>query len=417
MRREPRPMTESRKGAGGSDGYARDEHNRGRGVTIDRRLRSGEAPNGALLAIWLSISTCIVFAAFALPVPGAGGGGLGPILLSCVALGAVMLGLARTAWRLLGREACVATCLLLPLNPLVLAAFLPHADPALGWQMAASALAVWSLSARRAEAGASLAGGAMGAGCALGSALWPVAAAVGTLLFTRWLRDHRASGEFSGYLKGFAVVALPFALAQEALATGPACAASILAPTAAVTLLLLGAVGLKRIPRLAPAMLTGGMFVIGAAAMGVAAALRLACGAAPFAPFAAAAPISEAGVLMLALLPVLLGLGASLYLWRSNGDWLRRWWRDYAWILGAAGMGGIVVPGLPAVAACLAAMPLGWLAAQLLFGHRRGGGRKWWPASLAAILAAAGTVSTIAHAVPEQRAQGLALAYADSLLR
>lgn len=417
---EPHLIAESRNEAGGSDGEALGRQHRDRGVTIDRRLRSGEAPDGALLAIWLLTAGCIAFAASTWPSPDAASGIMArtlPILASCAALAATMLGLARTAWRLLGREACVATCLLLPLNPLVLAAYLPQADGALAWQMAAGALAVWSLSARHAGWGTLLAGCAMGAGCALGPTLWPVAATMGVLLFARWLGDHRASGGFTGYLKSFAAVSLPVALGQEVIFGRLACGTSGLALPAAMTALLAGAVGLERIPRLAPAMLAGGMSIIVAAALGVAASLPLACGQTPFASLAAGPAISGTSGFALALPPVVLGLGASLYLWRGSGEWLRRWWSDYAWILATAGIGGIVVPGLLAVAMCLAAMPLGWLAAQLLYGHKRGGSRRWWPASLAAILVIGSAAFAVTHTMPEQGTEGVVIAYADNVPR
>lgn len=206
-------------------------HTPGDAVTIDRRLRSGDAPNGALLAIWLLTSLCIAVAAMAWPVAATGKSSTAtilPLLVGCAALAVAMFALGRTAWRLLGREACIATCLLLPLNPLLLSVFLPQGQPLVAWQLAATACAVWSLSHRNAVAGATMAGCAMGIGCALDPALWPIAAALGVLLFVRWLGNHHLGGEFTGFLKGLVAVSMA-GLAMDEIFGVTACASARLA--------------------------------------------------------------------------------------------------------------------------------------------------------------------------------------------
>ena len=376
-------------------------------MTIDRRLRSGTAPNRTTLAIWLLTAACMSLSAVAWQVPRAGG--LAPLVLStvagCAALAAVMFALSRTAWRLLGREAAVATCLIVPLNPLVLDVFLPGPLSATTWSLAATALCVGCLSLRHATHGAAFAGAAMAAGCAAG-ALWPVAATIGLLLFIRWLADRRASTQFGCFVKAFVAVSLPVMAAQHWLAGEGVCASSHAAQGAALSALLAGTVILERIPRLAPAALAGSMVGVAAAAAGLSALVPDPCGAAS-GVFIADRTASE---LAMALVPPLAALGACWYLLRHNEAWLRRWWSEYAALLGAAMLGGVLAPELAAVAAMLAAMPLGWLAAQLLLGRQRMRGKGWWPASLGVLLVIASVVNqTAAEPRAEPRTAVLAV--------
>jgi hypothetical protein len=368
-------------------------------MTIDRRLRSGTAPNQATLAIWLLTAVCMTISAVTWRVPQADN--LAPLLLStvvgCAALAAVMFAFSRTAWRLLGREAAVATCLMVPLNPLVLEVFLPGPFSGATWSLAATALCVGCLSLRQADRGAALAGALMATGCATAT-LWPVAAIIGVVLFVRWLADQRAAGQFSAFVKAFVAVSMPILATQHWLAGEGACASRHLAQAAALLSLLAGTMILERIPRLAPAALAGSMAGVAVMAVCLAAAVPDACGA-PVSVFATDRTSSELAV---AFIPALTGLGACWYLLRHNEAWLRRWWSEYAAILGVAALGGLVVPELAAVAALLAAMPLGWLAAQLALGHQRMRGKGWLPASFAALLVMANVINQTAAELPSQ---------------
>lgn len=362
-------------------------------MTIDRRLRSGTAPNRTTLAIWLLTAACMSISAVTWHVPQTNG--FAPLLLStvvgCAALAAVMFALSRTAWRLLGHEAAVATCLMVPLNPLVLEVFLPGPLSGTAWTLAATALCVGCLSLRQPKLGAALAGAAMAAGCAAGT-LWPLAAMIGLLLFIRWLADCRTAGQFTAFVKAFVAVSLPVIAAQHWMTGEGASASNHLAQGAALLVLLAGTVMVERIPRLAPAVLGGLMASVAAVAFGVAAFVPDASSAAP-AGFMADGLVWERVV---ALLPSVVALGACWYLLRHNEAWLRRWWSEYAAILAAAAVGGVVVPELAAVAATLAAMPLGWLAAQLLLGHQRMRGKGWWPALMGVLLVVANVVNQVA---------------------
>ena len=385
-------------------------------MTIDRRLRSGEAPDAAAVCTWLLASACIALAAVMWP-PSAWSGTAAelalPIASKVLALAAVIFPLNRMAWRLLGREAAIAACLVLPLNPLVQAAFRPGADLAASWQMAAAMLAIVCLSLRREKAGAALAGAVLAAGCGLGPAVWPLAGMLAVLLLFRWLRDHRAAAEFTAFLKAFAAVSLPLLLVQHWLGGGVACGVPHAGAGAGLAILLAGAMALERVPRLSPAMLASAMGTV--AALAVTGALLV-----PALCSGAAAGLNPMPTLLengFAFVPVIVGFGAALYLWRSNEAWLRRWWRDYTCVLGVAILGALAVPGTVTIAAVLAAMPLGWLAAQLLFGGRTARRTTWRPAMLAAVLVTGGLVFTEARSQPDHTAGEAMIAYATGVTR
>ena len=381
-------------------------------MTIDRRLRSGTAPNRTTLAIWLLTASCIGGSAIAWQGPRTGS--LTPLMLStvvaCAALAAVMFALSRTAWRLLGREAAVATCIMVPLNPVVLAVFLPGPMTGLAWMLAATALSIGCLALRQATLGAALAGALMAAGSVVGT-LWPVAGTLALLLLFRWLASHRAAAEFSAYVKAFACVALPAMAFQHWLAGDAACAAPHLAYGAALLVVLCGTLALERVSSLVPAVLGGSMAGVAVVAACAAVLMPGGCGA------QLAAPTMPSGSLIqiaAGLLAPAAALAACWYLLRHNEAWLRRWWSEYAAILAVATVGGLVRAELAVVAALLAAMPLGWLAAQLLLGHHSLRAKGWWPAILGVLLVVANVVHQTAVNPVEQAVPRTAILAAAS---
>lgn len=382
-------------------------------MTIDRRLRSGTAPNRTTLAIWLLTALCIGASAIAWQGPRTGS--LAPLMLStvlaCAALAAVMFALSRTAWRLLGREAAVATCIMVPLNPVVLAVFLPGPMTGVTWMLAATALGIGCLALRQATLGAALAGALMAAGCVAGM-LWPVAGALALLLLFRWLVSNRAAAEFHAYVKAFVAVALPAMAIQHWLAGDEACTAPHLAYGMALLVVLSGTLVLERVPFLAPAVLGGSM--AGVAILAACAAVLVPDGCHAQA-IVMAPPSGSVTQIAAALLAPGAALAACWYLLRHNEAWLRRWWSEYAAMLAVATVGGLLLPELAAVAALLAAMPLGWLAAQLILGHHSMRAKGWWPAIFGVLLVVANVVHQTALSPEDQAAPRTAVLAAASV--
>ncbi len=72
-----------------------------------------------------------------------------------------------------------------------------------------------------------------------------------------------------------------------------------------------------------------------------------------------------------AMIQMLAALGATVALYLRAQGWTRRWWRDYVLLLLAAIALSLMVARSLAFASILAAIPLGWLATQLLDRFRR----------------------------------------------
>ena len=301
-------------------------------------------------------------------------------LMPLMLLGATMAVLGRTAWRLLGKEAAIFTCVALPLMPLVLAQFGPLRIDHHAWQILACAVGLWGLSWRDSFQGARIAGLAMAVGTMISLELLPMTAVFGFVLLARWISDQRMRMQLPAYLQVLCVGQIVlFALTRGSDFT-MWCDAVSPAHLAFFCIAALGTTAIARLRQLAPTAILFGLGLTGAAAIAWFAASAPQCVGSPFGNLnplvreywylnvLEGQPLWRFEGLFVALvLPqVLASLAIGVYLAFSNRDWLRRWWLEYSFVLFAATFAGLLTMRSLAIASVLGSVALGWAVAQLM---------------------------------------------------
>lgn len=302
-------------------------------------------------------------------------------------LGAIMAVVGRMAGRLFGPEIAGFACLACGLSPILLGQLQPLRVDHHGWQAFAVAVAASGLSHKEAHRGGAIAGLAMAVGLLVSIELLPLAATAGAILLLRWLRDPAQRWGLPVYLGslGLGLVGL-FGLTRGFADLAPHCDAISPAHLLFFVSLAGACLGIASRRSLAPPAIVGGL----ACAGGVGVALFLwqapACLAGPFGtldplvrehwylnvlegqpfwlqPFHTWLPVVAQSVVALA---------TTLVLWRASEAEQRSWWRDYALLLAAALVGGLLVWRSMAFVGVLAALPNGWLIHRLLARVRTG---------------------------------------------
>lgn len=331
------------------------------------------------------------------------------VLVPLVTFGIAMLLVGRIAWRLIGEEAATLACLALAVAVPVISQMRPLRIDHHGWQIVAVLVAVNALMARSPKLGGWVAGLALAAGLAISIEGLPLAAAIAGIAALRWFRGLRERDLFTGLMQGLALGSAGLFLTTRGLgelanhcdAISPVHLAAFGWGAAVVSLL--------RIVRPLPLVPTLGVFAIAAGG-----ALALVLGFSPrcatgnfdmldpvvrsfwYDQVSEGRPIwlqDPATALQIAV-PTLIAIAATLRLAKQSQDWLRRWWQDYALLLGASLVVALLVARAGAVAGALAAVPLGWQLKQWIVAarHQQRTGKR--------ALALAGIVLALVPATP-----------------
>jgi hypothetical protein len=307
------------------------------------------------------------------------------VLVPLLTLGIAMLLAGRIAWRLIGEEAATLACLAITISVPVIGQMRPLRIDHHGWQIVAVLVAVNALMARSPRLGGWIAGLALAAGLAISIEGLPLAAAIAGIAALRWFRGARERDLFTGLMQGLALGSAGLFLATRGLgelanhcdAISPVHLAAFGWGAAVVSLL--------RIFRPLPLVPTLGVFGIAAGgAMAVVLGYSPRCATGSFDMLdpvvrsfwydqvSEGRPIwhQDPATVLQIVVPMLIAIAATLRLARQSQDWLRRWWQDYAVLLGAALAVALLVARAGAVAGALAAVPLGWQLKQWIAAAR-----------------------------------------------
>ncbi len=299
------------------------------------------------------------------------------VVIPLVTLGIALMLVTRIAARLLNADQAMLTGLLMVMSVPVLVQLGPLRIDHHGWQIVCALAALNGLLARSPETGGRVAGAALAAWLSISIEGLPLAAAICAVLALRWLRDRTERGWVIGAVQSLAATSTALFLLTRGTgdlalwcdAINPVYLAMF--GWGAAVLTVMG----KREPMpvgmvLAGFALAGG----GALAMLLLAAPQCATGGgfAGLDPLVAqywypnvleGQPIWRRGdisALHFVLTPTLGLIGAILLARRSQGQ-IARFWFDYALILGAALLVGVLVARAGVMASVIAAPPLAYL--------------------------------------------------------
>ncbi len=331
------------------------------------------------------------------------------IIVPLLTLGLTLLVIGRLAWRLFDNEVAGIACLSIGLLAPLVFQLQPMRIDHHGWQVFTVALALWGVAHRSAFIGGGIAGLSMAAGATISIEILPMVAAFGGVLALRWFRDHKDRWWLVAYMQtlALALVALFFAtrgiadLAQHCDVLSPAHLGFFV-----LTAVGTGAIATARhLPRALLFLAFAGVGTTGLVFFGLSSPTCM------MTPFAAldplvrdywyvhvleGRPLWEQGLTeaVPVALQLCVALAATLMLMGRSREWLRRWWSDYALLLGASILLALFVWRSAAFAAVISAIPLGWLATRML--KRVGSG-----ANIGAkLLAALATIVLLLPATP-----------------
>ncbi|AOL24958.1 hypothetical protein Ga0102493_11829 [Erythrobacter litoralis] len=396
-----------------------------------------DAPGGGVAMHWsrlVDIPLLLVILLLS-PILGAGAAEAAAlVIVPLVTLFIAMLLAARIAWRLLGEEETMLTSLLMALSVPLLFQLSPLRIDHHGWQVVCALWAMNALMARSPGLGAFGLGASFATWLAISVEGLPLAAAIFGVLALRWLRDRSQRAWLVGAIQWLSVVSAALFLLTRGIgdlavhcdAIGPLHLAVF--GWGALVLTLLG----RTEPAPVALVLAGFALAAGGAlALVLVAAPQCAIGGgfAQIDPLAAqhwlayvneGRPVwhqSPVDALPFVVAP-LIGLIAASRLGRHSAGWLRRFWSDYALILGAALLIALFVARAGAVACALAAPPLAWQVGQWLRAARKmksPARRMAAMCGIALALVPTFPLTLIGPAIPANAARGDEVALAGSL--
>lgn len=346
------------------------------------------------------------------------------IFVPLATMAVALLLAGRIAWRLIGEEAAGFACLAMALSVPVIEQMRPMRIDHHGWQIVCALAVMNALMARRPYLGGWIAGLAMAAWLSISIEGLPLAAAICGVTALRWLRDRHDRDWFVGTMQGLAVgSAALFAATRGFADLAQHCDAISPAHLGAFALGALATSGLARLeplPRFAQVTGLGLIAALGAVTL---VSFAPSCTTGAFSQLdplvdtfwyravAEGLPVWQqpAKVVLQVVIPPLVALAACVRLAGRNPGWLRRWWQDYALILGAAFLVSLFVVRAGAVAGALAAVPLGWLVREWLRSARnlrQPGRRALMMAAMGLALLPAMPLTLFAMARPARAASG-----------
>ncbi len=328
------------------------------------------------------------------------------VAVPLITFGMALLLVGRLVWRLVGEEAAGIACLAMALSVPVVSQFMPLRIDALGWQIVLALAAANGLMARSSRRGGWTVGVSPAIWLSISIEALPMAAAFGAIAVLRWLRNRQESGWLVYAMQGLAVGSLPLFLGARGLgALASVCDA--ISPVHCA-MFAFGAAGATLLARLEP--MPRFMLALGLGSI-AAGALAIMWSAAPQCPTGfGSLPVwrQSPDTAIQIVIPPLIGILACLRLAGRSGDWLRRWWFEYALLLGCALAMAVFASSAGAVAGALAAVPLGWQIREWMRSARtiRRRGRKVLAgAAIVLALLPAFPLTLLTFAMPAQAAQ------------
>ena len=277
-----------------------------------------------------------------------------------LALGVAMMLAARLTWKVVGEREAILTCLAMALSVPLLFQMGPQIGAFRvehhGWQVVCALIAINGFLARSPHSGGWITGLSLATWISISPDGWLYAGFICAMAALKWLRN-RADRMWLVYItQAMAVGSIAIFLGLNGLGDlathcdriGPVHIAML-----CWTTLVLSA--LSRVGPIPSGALLGGFFIAGGGAAGM-----LLMGAPTCAVSGLPLWRHELTNVSENIALPLIGIWAALQLAARNAGWLRRWWFDYTLLLIAALGVTILTSRAGAVAAALAAVPLGW---------------------------------------------------------
>ena len=346
-----------------------------------------DAPHGGVPMHWsrlVDIPLLLVTGALT-PLLGAGAAEMAALVAVPLAtLFLAMLLAARLAWRLVDIEAATLAALVMALSAPLLFQFAPLRIDHHGWQVVCALAAANALTIRAPARAGLVLGLALAAWLAISPDALPMALAFTGIAALRWLSEPKERLLLARALQVLAFASLALFLTTRGPGDLSAHCDAMSPPFLAMLCWSALGVTLLAAPRLPLSWVVGGFVLTGAGALGILLIAAPHCMAGRFAgsdPLVRALWLAQvreglpiwdqatAVALQLLVLP-LFGLLAAWGLFLRSSDWLRRFWLDYLVLLLVALAATCLLARAGAVAAALAAVPLGWQLRQWLAALR-----------------------------------------------
>ncbi|MEP2735407.1 MAG: hypothetical protein ABJP34_03840 [Erythrobacter sp.] len=307
------------------------------------------------------------------------------VLVPLLTLGIAMLLAARIVWKTLGDDPIAMTCIAMALSVPLLFQLAPMRIDHHGWQIVGGLVAVNGLLARRALLGGLVAGLAMAAWLSISLEGLPLAAAICALMAWRWWQDAARRDWLAWVMLGLAGGSV-LAYFGTKDASGLLTYCDAIGP-AHIAMFVWGAAVLGVLAWVNPSsrlVLLAGFGLAGAGAIAILMGLAPECAGSNFAQLdpvliefwyesvSEGLPIWHQNLdvaLQIFVFPIL-GIYASYTLSRSTSGKQRQWWSEYTLLLIAAFLIAVLVARAGALAAALAAVPMGWQIRKWLMSIR-----------------------------------------------
>lgn len=341
-----------------------------------------DGPNGGVSMQWsrlVDVPLAMTVWFFALFMAQTSAEIVAAVIVPLVTFGFALLLAGRIAWRLIGAEAAGLACLAMALSVPLVSDMRPLRIDHHGWQIVLALLAVNGLMARSPRLGGWATGLALALWVSISVEGLPLAVVICGIAALRWLRHRSGSSWFVHVMSSLAVgSAAIFAgtrgfadLAQHCDAISPV----------HLAIFAWGAIAAFALSRCQPIPRIGLLSGLGVIAAGGAAIVFFAAPQCAGGGFFALDPLADpfgyrsagggmpvwqqspAGALQI-IVPPFIGLIAALKLAAKSSDWLRKWWYDYALLLGASLLAALFAAQASSIAGALAAAPLGWQISQ-----------------------------------------------------
>ncbi len=297
------------------------------------------------------------------------------VAVPLVTLFCAMLLAARLAWWLIADELVAYAGIVLVLATPVATQMQPLRIDHHGWQIVAVLAALNGLTARTSRRAGWIAGLALALGMTVSLELLPFAALMGAVLVLRAIADPRERAAPAAYLQALALAGGAAYLATHGLADLAAhCDTLSLPYLGGIGTAAIGASALARTRPLPRPLLALGYLACAALAGATLLAFAPQCSRGPF---AALDPLVRSfwydnviegmpvwrqtlpRAAQMVLVP-LAGLVGAVRLWQRSAGWLRRFWGEYALLLAGLIVIGVLVARSSGMACAAAAVPLAW---------------------------------------------------------
>ncbi len=303
------------------------------------------------------------------------------IAVPLVTLGIAMLLAARIAWRLMGEDETVMTCLVIAMSIPLLFQFGPMRIDHHGWQIVCVLIAMNAFMARNARLGGSVIGAVIAVWLSISIEGLPLAAAICGVIALRWVRNRNDRVWLVATMQALAITsASVYGLTRGIGSLETYCDA--IGPVH-IAMFGWGALVMTAMSKAEPLPRPAVWMGFGVAGGGAVAIMLYSVPQCAGGGFSGLDPLVDQywyqhvdeglpvwrqelkTALQYAVAP-LIGIFAAINLIGCSRDWLRQFWIDYTIVLVAAFLISLMVARTGAVAGALAAIPLAWQVGQWL---------------------------------------------------